>query len=223
MNLLSTETLVCCVRNISKLMILAVTAVLFLTAEVNAARYAGIVVDAKSGKVLYSEDADGLRYPASLTKMMTLYLVFEALDQGRISKNTIVTMSAHAASQAPSKLGVKAGGAFTVEQGILALVTRSANDCAVALGELLGGSEARFARMMTAKAHALGMNRTVYRNANGLPERCTGDDSTRSGAPRPRFASALSPVLRLFLDTQFQVWSTDHWQPQQAFRSHSWR
>ena len=165
-------------------MVLAVTAVLFLTAEVNAARYAGIVVDAKSGKVLYSEDADGLRYPASLTKMMTLYLVFEALDQGRISKNTIVTMSAHAASQAPSKLGVKAGGGFTVEQGILALVTRSANDCAVALGELLGGSEARFARMMTAKAHALGMSRTVYRNANGLPNDAqvtTARDQARLG------------------------------------------
>ena len=184
MNLLSPETVVCCVRNLSKVMVLALTAILFLSAEVSAARYAGIVVDAKSGKVLYSEDADGLRYPASLTKMMTLYLVFEALDQGRISKNTPVTMSQHAASQAPSKLGVKAGGTFTVEQGILALVTRSANDCAVALGELIGGSETRFARMMTAKAHALGMSRTVYRNANGLPNDAqvtTARDQARLG------------------------------------------
>lgn len=165
-------------------MLLALTAVLFLSAEGHAARYAGIVVDAKTGKVLYSEDADGLRYPASLTKMMTLYLVFEALDQGRINKNTVVTMSKYAASQSPSKLGVRAGGTFTIEQGILALVTRSANDCSVALAELLGGSEARFARMMTAKARALGMSRTVYRNANGLPNDAqvtTARDQARLG------------------------------------------
>lgn len=165
-------------------MILALTAVLLLSVDGYAARYAGIVVDAKTGKVLYSDDADGLRYPASLTKMMTLYLVFEALDQGRINKNTVVTMSKYAAAQSPSKLGVRAGGTFTVEQGILALVTRSANDCSVALAELLGGSEARFARMMTAKAHALGMARTVYRNANGLPNDAqvtTARDQARLG------------------------------------------
>lgn len=147
-------------------------------------KYAGIVVDAKTGKVLYSDDADSLRYPASLTKMMTLYLTFEALEAGRLSLDSKVTVSAHAASEPPSKLGVRAGGSVTVEQAILALVTRSANDIATALGEQLGGSEARFAQMMTSKARALGMTRTTYRNANGLPntaQMTTARDQARLG------------------------------------------
>lgn len=132
-------------------------------------KYAGIVIDAKTGKVLYSEDPDGLRYPASLTKMMTLYLTFEALSAGRISLNSTVPVSANAAKEPPTKLGVRAGGSVTVEQAILSLVTLSANDISTALGEYIGGSEERFTRMMTAKARALGMTRTTYRNANGLP------------------------------------------------------
>lgn len=147
-------------------------------------KYAGIVVDARSGKVLYSEDADSLRYPASLTKMMTLYLTFEALEAKRISLTTSVPVSKNAAAEPPSKLGVRAGGSVTVEQAILALVTRSANDMATALGELIGGSEARFAQMMTNKAHALGMTRTTYRNANGLPntaQMTTARDQARLG------------------------------------------
>ncbi|WP_179875636.1 D-alanyl-D-alanine carboxypeptidase [Sinorhizobium sp. BJ1] len=147
-------------------------------------KYAGIVVDAKSGKVLYGEDADQLRYPASLTKMMTLYLTFEALEAGRISKSTSVPFSKKAAAEPPSKLGVRAGKSITVEQAILSLVTRSANDAATALGELLGGSEQRFARMMTNKARALGMTRTTYRNANGLPngeQKTTARDQARLG------------------------------------------
>jgi D-alanyl-D-alanine carboxypeptidase len=132
-------------------------------------KYAGIVLDARTGKVLYSEDPDGLRYPASLTKMMTLYLTFEALNSGRITLDSKVPISANAAKEPPSKLGVRAGGSVTVEQAILALVTRSANDVATALGEYLGGSEERWGRLMTAKARALGMTRTTYRNAHGLP------------------------------------------------------
>lgn len=152
-------------------LVLALTLGLGMAGEAKARpRPAAIVVDAKSGKVMYSEDPDGLRYPASLTKMMTLYLVFEALETGRISLNSRVPVSAHAANQAPSKLGVRAGQTFTVEQGILALVTRSANDCATAFAEFLGGSEPRFGKMMTAKARSLGMTRTVYYNANGLPD-----------------------------------------------------
>jgi D-alanyl-D-alanine carboxypeptidase len=145
---------------------------------------ASIVIDAKSGKVMYSEDPDGLRYPASLTKMMTLYMVFEALESGRISLNSRVPVSKFAASQSPSKLGVRAGQTFTVEQGIKALVTRSANDCATALAEFLGGSEPRFGRMMTAKARSLGMTRTIYHNANGLPDSrqvTTARDQARLG------------------------------------------
>ncbi|WP_117191473.1 D-alanyl-D-alanine carboxypeptidase [Rhizobium terrae] len=149
-----------------------------------APKYAGIVVDAKTGKVLYSEDPDGLRYPASLTKMMTLYLTFEALEAGRISLETQVPVSANAASEPPSKLGVRAGGAVTVDQAIRALVTRSANDIATALGEFLGGSEERFGQMMTGKARALGMTRTTYRNAHGLPntaQMTTARDQARLG------------------------------------------
>ena len=132
-------------------------------------KYAGIVIDAKTGKVLYSENADSLRYPASLTKMMTLYMVFEALEAGRISLNSKVPFSANAAKEPPSKLGVGKGRSITVEQAILSLVTRSANDVATALAEYVGGSEQRFAQMMTAKARSLGMTKTTYRNAHGLP------------------------------------------------------
>ena len=149
---------------------LAVTIVVADVASAFAARSAAIVIDAKTGKVLYSADANGRRYPASLTKMMTLYLTFEALAKGRISRNTPVPFSAHAASEAPTKLGVRAGGSVPVEIAILSIVTKSANDSATALGELLGGSEDNFARMMTAKARQLGMNGTVFRNANGLPD-----------------------------------------------------
>lgn len=147
-------------------------------------KYAGIVVDAKTGKVLYGNDADELRYPASLTKMMTLYLTFEALESGKVRKTTPVPFSKNASAEPPSKLGVRAGSKITVEQAILSLVTRSANDSATALAELLGGSEARFAKLMTAKARALGMTRTTYRNAHGLPnsgQTTTARDQARLG------------------------------------------
>lgn len=147
----------------------AMTFVVADAASSLAARQAAIVIDAKTGKVLYSADADGRRYPASLTKMMTLYLTFEALAKGKISRSSAVTFSSHAADQAPTKLGVKAGGSVTVDTAILSIVTKSANDSATALGEMLGGTETNFARMMTAKARQLGMNGTVFRNANGLP------------------------------------------------------
>jgi len=149
---------------------LAMSFVVADAASSMAARSSAIVVDAKTGKVLYSSDANGRRYPASLTKMMTLYLTFEAMAKGRISKNTPVPFSAKAAAEPPTKLGVKAGGAVSVETAILSMVTKSANDSATALGELLGGSESNFARMMTAKARQLGMDGTVFRNANGLPD-----------------------------------------------------
>ncbi|EJC66523.1 D-alanyl-D-alanine carboxypeptidase [Rhizobium leguminosarum bv. viciae WSM1455] len=173
------------------LAILSVAVTIVMVDSVNAdaeaanPKYAGIVVDAKTGNVLYSENADRLQYPASLTKMMTLYMTFEALEQGRIRLDTPVPFSAHASAQAPTKLGVRAGGTITVEQGILGLVTLSANDAATALGEMLGGgSEDRFAQLMTAKAHALGMTRTTYRNANGLPntaQMTTARDQARLG------------------------------------------
>lgn len=141
-----------------------------------ATKYSAIVIDARTGKVLHEENADSRRYPASLTKMMTLYLTFEAMKSGRISKNTPVVFSAQAATQPPTKIGVKAGGSITVEQAIYSLVTRSANDASMALAEMLGGSEQNFARMMTAKAQALGMKSTVFRNPHGLPN--TGQFTT---------------------------------------------
>lgn len=139
-------------------------------AQAASSKYAAIVVDAKTGKVLHAENADSRRYPASLTKMMTLYLTFEAMKNGRIGKNTRVPFSAQAAAQPPTKLGVKAGNSITVEQAIYALITRSANDAALALAELLGGSQQRFALMMTEKGRALGMRGTVFRNPHGLPD-----------------------------------------------------
>ena len=131
--------------------------------------YSSIVENASTGQILEAQDPDGLRHPASLTKLMTLYMTFEALRDHRISLNELVPISAHAASMPPTKLGLVPGMSMTVHQAILGLITRSANDAAVALGELLGGSETRFAQMMTLRAHALGMLRTNFVNASGLP------------------------------------------------------
>ncbi|MFZ1989792.1 MAG: D-alanyl-D-alanine carboxypeptidase family protein [Alphaproteobacteria bacterium] len=133
-------------------------------------RYAAYVMDVNSGRVLYSRNADSYRYPASLTKMMTLYLTFEAVTKGKLSMDDQLTVSAHAQNQAPSKLGLRAGDTISVKECVLALITKSANDAAVVLAERLGGSEPGFAELMTAKAHALGMSRTNYHNASGLPD-----------------------------------------------------
>jgi D-alanyl-D-alanine carboxypeptidase len=132
--------------------------------------YSSIVVDANSGAVMQSSNADSPRHPASLTKIMTLYLLFERLEQGKIKLTTEMPVSPHAAMQAPSKLGLKPGESIRVETAIRAVVTKSANDVAVIVAEALGGDEPGFARLMTAKARALGMTQTVYRNASGLPE-----------------------------------------------------
>lgn len=131
---------------------------------------AAIVVDGSTGAVLYQAGADLPRIPASLTKMMTLYLTFEALQSGRISKDTQIPISAHAASQAPSKLGLKPGSTIDVDTAIKALVVKSANDIAVALAEYLGGTEDQFAAQMTAKGRQIGMRGTVFHNASGLPD-----------------------------------------------------
>ena len=133
-------------------------------------RYAAIVVDAETNEVLHSEQADEIRYPASLTKMMTLYMLFEALEQGDIKLTDTIEASRRAQNQPPSRLGLRAGDRITVEQAIGALVTKSANDVAVAVAERLEGSEARFAQRMTTKARALGMRDTRYVNASGLPD-----------------------------------------------------
>lgn len=131
--------------------------------------YASMVYDVKSGRTLEATHADALRHPASITKVMTLYMLFEQLDAGRIRLNTELPVSREAASQAPSKLGLRPGDTIAVEDAIKALVTKSANDVAVVVAEALGGDEDRFARMMTAKARAIGMRRTTFYNASGLP------------------------------------------------------
>ena len=131
---------------------------------------ASIVVDGSTGVVLYQSSADLPRIPASLTKMMTLYLTFEALESGRITKSTPIPVSAHAASQAPSKLGVRPGQTIDVDTAIKAIVVKSANDVAAALAEYLGGTEEQFAAQMTAKARRLGMRGTTFHNASGLPD-----------------------------------------------------
>lgn len=133
-------------------------------------RYSCIVIDAATGRVLEADNADEPRYPASLTKMMTVYMLFEALRDRRVTLDELVPVSAHAASMEPSKLGLVPGMRLTVQEALLGLVTKSANDAASALAELLGGSEAEFAQMMTLRARALGMNATTFRNASGLPD-----------------------------------------------------
>jgi D-alanyl-D-alanine carboxypeptidase len=132
--------------------------------------FSSVVVDARTGAILSADDADGLRHPASLTKMMTLYILFQELKAGRVKLSTPLRVSRRAAAMSPSKLGLKAGSTITVELAIKALVVKSANDVAATVGENLGrGSEVAFAQRMTKVARQIGMRRTVFKNASGLP------------------------------------------------------
>jgi D-alanyl-D-alanine carboxypeptidase len=135
-----------------------------------AAPYADIVVDGNSGNVLHSTNPDARRHPASLTKIMTLYLLFEQLEAGKLKLDSQLKVSSEAAGQDPTKLGLKPGSTLQVEDAIKGIVTRSANDAAVVVAEAIGGDEDEFAKLMTRKALALGMSHTVYRNASGLPD-----------------------------------------------------
>jgi len=144
---------------------------ILLCQETASARYASIVIDAKSGKVLHASNPDRRRYPASLTKMMTLYMLFDALDRGKLTLNQRLKVSRRAQGMAPSKLGLKRGQTIKVKDAILALITKSANDVAVVVAEGLGRTEVKFAQMMTKKARAIGMRKTRFRNASGLPNR----------------------------------------------------
>ncbi|MGC2855461.1 serine hydrolase [Novispirillum sp. DQ9] len=135
------------------------------------ARYASIVIDVDSGRVLYARNPDVRNHPASLTKMMTLYMLFEAMEKGKANLKTRLPASARAAGQPPTKLGLKPGDTIAVEDAIKALVTRSANDVAVVVAEFIGGTEPAFAQMMTKRAQQLGMANTTFRNASGLPDK----------------------------------------------------
>jgi D-alanyl-D-alanine carboxypeptidase len=153
--------------------------------------YAAIVVDANSGSILHGANPDALRHPASLTKIMTLYLLFEQVEAGKLRLDSRLEVSDHASQQAPSKLGLVPGQTLSVEDAIRALVTKSANDAAVVVAEAVGGDEDTFARMMTRKARALGMSRTVYNNASGLPDEdqltTARDQATLGRAIQDRF------------------------------------
>ncbi len=140
------------------------------------ARYASVVMDAESGTVLYARNADTRNYPASLTKIMTLYLLFEALERGQLTLDQKLTVSRRAAGQAPSRIGLRRGQKMRVREVILALAVKSANDAAVVAAEALAKSEVTFARLMTKRARELGMKGTTFRNASGLPNR--GQKST---------------------------------------------
>lgn len=131
---------------------------------------AALIIDGTSGKVLYARNHLQERHPASLTKMMTLYMLFDAIKKGQVSLNSTIPISAHAASQKPTNLHLHSGDEINVDLAIKAIVVRSANDVAAAIAEALGGTEGHFAEMMTAKARALGMRNTFYHNASGLPD-----------------------------------------------------
>ena len=149
---------------------------------VQAAKYAAIVIEEDSGRVLFARNADSPRYPASLTKIMTLYLLFEDIAAGHLTLKSRIPVSKVAAGRSPSKLYLKPGQSISAEQAIYALVTKSANDVATAVAEKLGSSERAFAKRMTRKARALGMSRTTFRNASGLPhskQRSTARDMAR--------------------------------------------
>jgi len=140
------------------------------TVAASADKHAAMAIDANTGKVLYNSSGNELRHPASLTKMMTLYMAFEQINAGKMNYNTTIRFSARAAAKPPSKLGIKAGESIRLIDAIKALITKSANDVACALAEHIAGSEARFAQLMTRKARAIGMKNTTFRNASGLPD-----------------------------------------------------
>ncbi|MES5043776.1 D-alanyl-D-alanine carboxypeptidase [Rhizobium nepotum] len=159
-------------------------AILSLQASPAQAGYAHFIMDANTGKVLAARNADVLNHPASLTKMMTLYMTFEALHAGRLRWDQKIKMSRNGAAVIPSKLYVREGQTFTVREAVYGMIVKSANDMAEGMGDHLGGSEARFAQMMTRKARQLGMTKTVFRNASGLPSKSqvtTARDMARLG------------------------------------------
>ncbi|TIW91520.1 MAG: D-alanyl-D-alanine carboxypeptidase [Mesorhizobium sp.] len=170
-----------------------------LSVPAPAQKYAAIVVDARTGKQLFEVSSTAQRYPASLTKMMTLYLLFEALEAGRVSKETQIPVSDHAASQPPTKMRFRRGESIDVDSAIRAIVVKSANDVAVAVAEYLGGSEDQFAAMMTSKARQLGMTSTIFRNASGLP-----DDDQHTSA---RDMAVLGMALHQRFPQQFHYFS----------------
>lgn len=166
---------------------------------------ASLVMDAYSGKILYSRNADEYRYPASLTKVMTLYLLFEGLEAKKFTLKSRITMTPRGAGMPPSKLGLRAGQTISVEDAILALVTRSANDVASAVGAFLAGTEDDFAVRMTRKARELGMSRTTYKNASGLPNSAQ-KTTARDQAKLAKRIREDFPQYYHYFSTEYFVW-----------------
>ena len=158
-------------KAVHKLQLLALSFVFLIFHSLPAqARYAAIVIDADSGRVVHEVEATQRWYPASLTKVMTIYMTFKAIEAGRLHFDDTLTVSAHASRQPNSKLGLRHGQTISVDQAIMAVTTRSANDAAVVLAERVGGTESNFAYMMTEQAHRMGMNSSSFQNASGLPD-----------------------------------------------------
>ena len=186
----------------------------FLANPASARTYTAIVIDADTGGVLYESRPDTRNRPASLTKMMTLYMVFEAMRDGKLHPGQMLTVSRRAAGQTPSKLFLKEGRKISVEQAILSVVTKSANDSATILAEALGGTEFAFAQKMTAKAHELGMYRTQFRNATGLPN--------RRQFTTARDMAILARALRADFPEYFHYFATEQFQwGRRQFRNHN--
>lgn len=177
-------------------------------------KYAAFVVEADTGDVLFARYADEKRHPASLTKMMTLYLLFEEIEAGRLTLGSELSVSAQAAGQPPSKLGLVAGTTISAETAIKALVVKSANDAAVVVAEAVSGSEWKFAQKMTAKAHELGMSRTTFRNASGLPD-VRQITTARDLATLGRRLARDFPQYYHYFDTSSFVWND------RTYRSHN--
>ncbi len=174
----------CRMTNIFRTLIGALIFTAFISVKANAS-VSSIMIDAESGKILSESNADELRYPASLTKLMTLYITFDALEKGIIKWEDKLPVSRRAANMSPSKIGVKRGEKIKVGDAVMALIVKSANDCAVVLAEGLGYSEENFAKTMTKVAHELGMNNTSFYNASGLPnkkQKTTARDMALLGA-----------------------------------------
>jgi len=162
--------------------------------------FASVIVDANSGATLQATNADALRHPASLTKVMTLYMLFEQLESGKLRLDSQLEVSRHASEQSPTKLGLRPGQTIRVEDAIKGIVTRSANDAAVVVAEAIGGSEENFCKQMTRKARALGMSRTTYVNASGLPD----DDQITTA----RDQATLGRALQDRFPTYYRYFST---------------
>ena len=156
----------------SKLILIGIFALsLVFSAKISNAKYASLVIDSKTGELLHAINENTRNYPASLTKLMTLYLLFEAIEQKKLRFSSRLSVSRKAANQPASRLGLKPGQSIKVNNAIMAIIIKSANDVATVIAESIGGNERRFALLMTAKARKLGMSRTTFRNASGLPHR----------------------------------------------------